>query len=172
MRFMIFNVVVIAALFSLAMKDEDRTESLATGLKSAEKIAHQVATAVIGDDKIDNVEKIIFPTSGERVSSLPGDALAKVLELPPIDLAEFSVEPLSGEEKKSYAAEETQLPLPPGPPTEISTDTDKARPRLPKRAAKVQVAEGQIFMSPRSRRLELNALARDMETIFLNKINE
>jgi len=167
MRFLFFNVVVIAALFMLAMKGGERPESLTAGLKSAEKMVRQVAAAAIGENK-----KVVLSATGEHVAALPVDAFAKDLGLRPIDPAEFSVKPLTGEEKKSFADEKTQPPPLPAPPATIGTDREKARPHLPKATGRVRVAEGQAFMSPRNRRRELNALARDMESIFLDKIFE
>ena len=63
MRFLFFNVVVIAALFMLAMKGGERPEILTAGLKSAEKMVRQVAAAAIGENRekwIDAWTKVVL----------------------------------------------------------------------------------------------------------------
>ena len=89
-----------------------------------------------------------------------------------IDPAEFAVKPLAIDETKKYADEKTPPPPPSAPPAVTGTDSKKPLPRSPKLTRRVRVAEGQTFMSPKSRRRELNALARDMESLFLDKITE
>ena len=167
MRFLLFNIVVLTALFMLATKDGEVSESLSAGLKSAEETVREAVDAAISEkDQAD------ASAGGIHVAGLPVDAVAKDMGPRQIDPAEFAVKPLAIDETKKYADEKTPPPPPSTPPAVTGTDSKKPLPRSPKLTRRVRVAEGQTFMSPKSRRRELNALARDMESLFLDKITE
>jgi hypothetical protein len=172
MRFLFFNVVVLAALYMLAVKDGEQPEILSAGLKSTRTMISEFAVTATDKNEILGNKISALPAKEKHIPALPADEIVKDMGLKPINAGEFSIKPLTDEEKRSYADNKT---LPPSPPTSLAateTGTENEKPHLPKEMGRVQVAEGQIFMSPETRRKELNALARDMETIFLKKISE
>ena len=63
MRFLLFNIVVLTALFMLATKDGEVPESLSASLKSAEETVREAADAAISEkDQADaSAEGIMSP---------------------------------------------------------------------------------------------------------------
>jgi hypothetical protein len=179
MKYLLFSSAVIAALVILANEEGINPDKISDSLKSvSEKVRSEVA-AIVDRPLEPNTKAAIktaevsvqVPEKGapeSYVSPLPNPASVPLRPVVAPDLMVVSddVEP-NGEKTRAGA------PPPPAPPISGGTKQIKSaytKPDYRNKTKKIRLAEGDRMMTSKQRRRELNALARDMETMFLDKV--
>jgi hypothetical protein len=176
MKFLLFSVSVIAALVILANQEGGNTVKISGGLKSmSEKVRSEVA-AIVESSSDNNVKAVI---KASKVSSAVqqkrgGTNLGAPLSLPTSKPLHSVTSPetktISSEEKSKDEKTRTPpsaLPILSDP---IQIKSVSAKPVVQNKTNKIRLAEGDLMMTQKQRRRELNALARDMENLFLDKV--
>ncbi|MBT3360163.1 MAG: hypothetical protein HN403_11110 [Rhodospirillales bacterium] len=191
MKFLLFNALVIGALFYLFNADRSDIASVADSAHAVVASAEDVAAKAV--DQVDG----FMHRDAEVEAEVPEYAVAP----PPPSVAEPA--PVV---EKQVVVEEKATPMPPAIPESEETATPKPkrsrvaeqelplqlipeRPRPTVDYAKAEnveeaesvaagssdgeitIAEGETLMTPRERRKELFALAEDMEMMFIKKLN-
>jgi len=194
MKFLLFNALVIGALFYLFNADRSDIASVADSAHAVVAKAENVAAQAV--DQVDGFMHRDVETGAEAV----GPEYATAPPPPPV------AQPAPVVEKK-VVAQEKAAPRPPAVPQVEETGKpeirrsrvaeqdlpvqlvpERARPTVDyakaetSEAAKsepaasgdgeITIAEGETLMTPRERRKELFALAQDMELMFLNKLSK
>jgi len=179
MKFLLFSSAVIAALVILANEKDGNTYKVSSGLKSvSEKIYSEVGAIVNGPldtnikaaVKTAEVSPPVPPKGGtENVVAplaLPASAPLSPAITPEIKIISSDVTPKG---KEMHTSPPPQ-PAPPISSAPIRGESVSAKPALRNRTKKVLLAEGDHMMTPKQRRRNLNALAREMENMFLDKV--
>ena len=194
MKFLLFNALVIGALFYLFNADRSDIASVADSAHAVVAKAENVAAKAV--DQVDGFMHRDVETEAEAV----GPEYATAPPPPPVEEPAPVV-------KKVVVAEEKATPRPPAIPQveetgkpeikrsrmasqELPVQLVPERPRPTVDYAKAEkaevaeskpaasgdgeitIAEGETLMTPRERRKELFALAQDMEMMFLNKLSK
>jgi hypothetical protein len=176
MKFLLFSFSVIAALVILANQEGDNTVKISAGLKSmSEKVRSEVA-AIVESSSDNNVNAVIKTSKvSPPVQHKGGGAnLGAPLSFP----ASKPLRPVTSPETKTISSDakpkgEKTRTLPPAPSIfsePIRVKSVSAKPVLQNKTNKIRLAEGDLMMTQKQRRRELNALARDMENLFLDKV--
>jgi hypothetical protein len=155
MKFLLFSVSVIAALVILANQEGGNTVKISGGLKSmSEKVRSEVAAIVENSGGGTNLDAPL---------SLPASK-------PPHSVTSPETKTISSEEKSKDEKTRTPpsaLPILSDP---IQIKSVSAKPVVQNKTNKIRLVEGDRMMTQKQRRRELKALARDMETMFLDKV--
>jgi len=179
MKYLLFSSAVIAALVILANEEGINPDKISDSLKSvSEKVRSEVAAIV--DRPLEPNTKAAIKTAEVSVqvpekdtpesyaSPLPNPASVPMppMVVPKMMAVSDDVEP---------SGEKTRATPPPPPAPLISGGTKQiksayTKPDYRNKTKKIRLAEGDRMMTSKQRRRELNALARDMETMFLDKV--
>ncbi len=191
MKFLLFNALVIGALFYLFNADRSDIASVADQAHAVVASAENVAGKAV--DQVDG----FMHREAEVEAEAETPEYANAPPPPPVS------EPVAPVEKE-VVVEEKATPKPPAiPEVEESGNLDAKRSRIaaqelplqlvPERArptvdyakaektvstpretsdGEITIAEGETLMTPRERRNELFALAENMEMMFLEKLGK
>ena len=179
MKYLLFSFAVIAALVILATEEGGSPNKISAGLKSvSEKVRSEVA-AIVDRPTDPNIKatgkiaEVLAQVSGNDtpesyVSPLPPPTSVPLRSV-------FAPKMKSVSEDAEPKRKEKRAAPPPPPPPPISGGTKRVKsvstkPDFRSKTQEIQLAEGDSLMTPKQRRRELNALARDMETMFLDKV--
>ncbi len=145
---------LIARVESLVTEAKKAAELAAASAEQARQSQAAAVTAAVAPSAVTEPT----PVREEPVASAPVQPrpLVPAAQLPTREVAQLKPKAVD------YAAT-VSVPT----DTKPAEATVAAAPAVSKSASGVTIAEGETLMSPRDRRRELNALARDMETVFL-----
>ena len=171
MRFLLFNLVVAGALihlFGATPKTEAVSDSIASikgFLNNARDVPAQMSTAakpVAAEQGIDNPSSEVVRSAPENKNT---EQTSEPASVPSEETAEGTV--------TANASEQAMPPLD-GMRDVRSSPKHAVPPRVEltvKAETSVERANAPEFMTPRQRWLELNRLAQDMETMFVDKLS-
>ena len=179
MKYLLFSSAVVAALFILATEEGRSPDKISASLKSVSKKVRSEVAAIV-DHPADSSKRAPVKAP-EDLSQVPEkDAHESYVSTLPIPVS-VPLRPVIAPVMKDVSDDVEQkgegtLAAPPPPPAPtIPVDTKRiksvfAKPVFPSKTKKIRLAEGDSLMTPKQRRRELNALARDMESMFLDKV--
>ena len=163
MKFALFNLAVVAALAYLFMMERDDrrdvVERVEQGLQQVEELATESLTPA-SETPAEPVKTPAAEADEDTVLSSLAPSTADLLaELPPLD------DP-AVERRRQEILADLDLPV---PAPASSTADQTAAPSAP---PQVVLAEGESLMTPRERVKQLNALAEEMELLFVQSLSE
>jgi hypothetical protein len=179
MKYLLFSSAVVAALVMLATEEGGNSDKLSAGMKSVSEKLRSGVAAIVNSPSEPNTKAAVKTVEvsvqePEKVSpeSLvaplpnPVSVPLRPVNMPVIETVRNSVEP-KGEVTRAAPPPPPALPKSAGTKR---TESVSVKPDFRNNTKEIRLAEGDTMMTPKQRRRELNALARDMETMFLDKV--
>ncbi len=151
MKFLLFNIVVVAALGYLAFADTEDIEAATARAGNAVMSVREMAQAAMAKvvDRDPDLEPAIVEEPPAEAPDREPAGETDVAALAPLEeewVETPEIKPIPGQGGGEVVVEESHRPAP-----------------------KVALADGEMLMSPKERRRELDSLAREMEMLSVDK---
>jgi len=170
MKFLVFNLTVIGALAYLIVDNNHMNEApVPKPVQNAEKTDQKISM-------VNEIKKATYELSQE-IREVVASEFKKVKEPdPPLDITEIKAAPNSKvqnepQSKTTEIAERTVHKVPQFDASKVSEANPTHVSANSSETAQGEGGEENQFMSAKERRRELNRLAREMELIFVDKLN-
>ena len=178
MKYLLFSSAVIAALVILATEEGANSGKISANLKSVSEKVRTKIVAIVDAPADSNAEAAV--KTAEVSIPTPSKEAPENLAAPLTPPASVSSRPVITPETVTVSdnagskGEVRPAAPPPSPALPISGDGKRIKSVSAKPVfsvkEEVRLAEGESLMTSKQRRRELNALARDMESMFLDKV--